>query len=183
MNRGILALPSFPRTATLETSLGFTLHGPIFNCDPHPGNILVDKETGPPGPPFFDVTQVGDGDMPNMWMPMKRKNLLSGPFRYSPHLPGCKTKLSTAHVLPKSDEPTPCALWTGRLCVLDWGQVRQLSQPERYLPGCINFPQPLFPHLHPRVWRSSPFFTCFFTMIKFQQRVGISFCLLIIFII
>lgn len=140
MNRGILALPSFPRTATLETSLGFTLHGPIFNCDPHPGNILVDKETGPPGPPFFDVTQVGDGDMPNMWMPMKRKNLLSGPFRYSPHLPGCKTKLSTAHVLPKSDEPTPCALWTGRLCVLDWGQVRQLSQPERYLPGCINFP-------------------------------------------
>ena len=28
------------------TAAGFTLHGPIFNCDPHPGNILVDKETG-----------------------------------------------------------------------------------------------------------------------------------------
>ena len=51
--------------AKLIDFYGFTLHGPIFNCDPHPGNILVDKETG-------------------------------------------------------------------RLCVLDWGQVRQLSQPERF---------------------------------------------------
>ena len=133
MNRG-MALPSFPRTATLETSLGFTLHGPIFNCDPHPGNILVDKETGPPGPPFFDVTQVGDGDMPNMLRPMKRKILLSGPFRYKNHI------CLAANFKAQSDEPTPCALWTGRLCVLDWGQVRQLSQPERFLPGCINFP-------------------------------------------
>eukprot|EP00913_Durusdinium_trenchii_P002792 g2583.t1 len=52
--------------AKLIDFYGFTLHGPIFNCDPHPGNILVEKETG-------------------------------------------------------------------RLCVLDWGQVRQLSQPERLL--------------------------------------------------
>ncbi|CAK9086151.1 unnamed protein product [Durusdinium trenchii] len=51
--------------AKLIDFYGFTLHGPIFNCDPHPGNILVEKETG-------------------------------------------------------------------RLCVLDWGQVRQLSQPERF---------------------------------------------------
>lgn len=33
-------------SATSATAAGFTLHGPIFNCDPHPGNILVDKETG-----------------------------------------------------------------------------------------------------------------------------------------
>eukprot|EP00439_Symbiodinium_sp_Y106_P006758 s2081_g1.t1 len=44
---------------------GYTLHGPIFNCDPHPGNILVEKDTG-------------------------------------------------------------------RLCVLDWGQVRHLAQHERF---------------------------------------------------
>ncbi|CAJ1439391.1 unnamed protein product, partial [Effrenium voratum] len=51
--------------AKLINFYGFTLHGPIFNCDPHPGNLLVEKETG-------------------------------------------------------------------RLCVLDWGQVRQLAQPERF---------------------------------------------------
>ena len=27
----------------------------------------------------------------------------------------------------------------GRLCVLDWGQVRQLSQPERLLPEMHQF--------------------------------------------
>ena len=33
-------------TSATAATAGFTLHGPIFNCDPHPGNILVDKETG-----------------------------------------------------------------------------------------------------------------------------------------
>jgi len=51
--------------SSLLNFYGYTMHGPIFNCDPHPGNLLVDRRTG-------------------------------------------------------------------KLCVLDWGQSRQLAQHERF---------------------------------------------------
>ena len=31
---------------TLVRYYGVTMHGEIFNCDPHPGNLLVDKASG-----------------------------------------------------------------------------------------------------------------------------------------
>ena len=31
---------------TLVEYYGMTMHGPIFNTDPHPGNLLVEKSTG-----------------------------------------------------------------------------------------------------------------------------------------
>lgn len=176
MNRGILALPSFPRTATLDTLLGFTLHGPIFNCDPHPGNILVDKETGPPWPPIFWCDTSWRGRYAQHVDAHEKKILLSGPFRYKNHI------CLAANFKAQSDEPTPCALWTGRLCVLDWGQVRQLSQPERFLPGCINFFSPAAGHptCIPRVWRSSPFFHLFLHHDQVIAKGRNIFCLLII---
>ena len=31
---------------TLVRYYGVTMHGDIFNCDPHPGNLLVDRASG-----------------------------------------------------------------------------------------------------------------------------------------
>lgn len=32
--------------STLIDYYGFTMQGPVFNCDPHPGNLLVERKTG-----------------------------------------------------------------------------------------------------------------------------------------
>lgn len=120
------------------------------------------KRQAPPGPPFFDVTQVGEGDMPNMLMPMKRKFYFQGLFDTKTTFAWLQIlKLSRMSRLRALCGQDAFAFWTG----VKYGNYH--SRSDSCLAASIFSPQPrVTPLASQESGDHLRFFTCFFTMIK-----------------